>query len=510
MRRSENLGSLPDRCDVLVIGGGATGLGVAVDSASRGCSTILLEARDFAHGTSSRSTNLIHGGVRYLEQGNIGLVRMALRERGLLIKNAPHLVHEIELVSPAYSWWERPFYGAGLKLYDLMAGSRAFSPRRILNAEATQALAPTVQPAELRGGIAYSDGQFNDARMAISLAHTADNLGALLLNYTPVTGFVKAAGKLRGVVFTDLETGSEHTVHARAVINATGVFADMLRRMDEPDAHGVLAVSQGTHLVLPQRFLPGDTGIVVLRTKDGRICFMLPWGGRTLVGTTDTAVSGPTVEPRPTTQEIDFLMECAATYLTGNPSVDDVLSVFTGLRPLVKGSTEKTSALSRDHSIFVSESGLITVVGGKWTTYRHMAAMAVDRLMGVSGFPKRGCVTSDLRLVGAEAAGSRWAELGIEDCVADRYEQRYPGALHPALPYTRGMVGYAIEEEMPVKLEDVLSRRLRALRLDVRAALEAAPGVADLMAKIQGRDQKWVSKELRDFQAVATNALIEG
>jgi glycerol-3-phosphate dehydrogenase len=203
-------------------------------------------------------------------------------------------------------------------------------------------------------------------------------------------------------------------------------------------------------------------------------------------------------------------MECAATYLTGNPSVDDVLSVFTGLRPLVKGSTEKTSALSRDHSIFVSESGLVTVVGGKWTTYRHMAAVAVDRLADICGLPRRGCVTSDLRLAGAEAAGSRWAELGIEDCMADRYEQRYPGALHPALPYTMGMVGYAIEEEMPIRLEDVLSRRLRALRLDARAALEAAPGVVGLMAKIQGRDQKWADQELAEFKAIATSALIEG
>jgi glycerol-3-phosphate dehydrogenase len=509
MRRSDSLEKLPDRCDVLVIGGGATGLGVAVDSASRGYSTVLVDALDFAHGTSSRSTNLIHGGVRYLQQGNVGLVREALRERGLLVKNAPHLVHQIGLVSPSYAWWERPFYGAGLRLYDLMAGSRGFSPRRILSAEATRRLAPTVRTAHLRGGVSYSDGQFNDARLAFSLVKTASRLGAVLVNYAPVTAFVKERGKLCGAVLSDCEGGKEHTVRAQAVINATGVFADAVRRMDEPNTPDVLAVSQGVHLVLPQHFLPSSTGIVVLRTRDGRICFMLPWEGRTLVGTTDTPVSGPSVDPRPTQEEIGFLIECAATYLDGEPSLPDVVSVFTGLRPLVKGGTAKTSALSRDHTIFVSESGLITIVGGKWTTYRHMAEMTVNRAIAVSGLPKRACVTADLRLSGAECASSRWAEFGVEDPVAVRYESRYPGKLHPALPYTMGMVGYVVEEEMPVTLEDVLSRRLRALRLDAKAALEAAPAVADLMASMQARNRAWVEKELAEFARAAANALID-
>lgn len=508
MKRSDSIARLPEAFDVLVIGGGATGLGVAVDAASRGYTTLVVDARDFAHGTSSRSTNLVHGGVRYLQQGNISLVRQALKERGLLIKNAPHIVDELRFLLPSYEWWGRPFYGVGLKVYDLMAGSLGLTPTRILGPRAAEDLVPTIRREKLRGGVLYSDGQFNDSRLAMSLARTADRLGAVLVNYAEVKAVQKTGGKLSGAAVVDLESGTEHVVHARAVVNATGVFADVLRQMDEPEADRIVAVSQGIHIVLPKDFLPGDTGVMVPRTKDGRVCFIIPWQGRALVGTTDVPVSGPTSEPVALDEEIDFLLECASRYLRKEPSRDDVLSVFAGLRPLVKGSTEKTSALSRDHTLVVSQSGLVTICGGKWTTYRHMAEETVDRLAAVAGLPKGECTTRDLRLDGSDASKSRWAQFGVADCDIARYEQRYAGSVHPALPYSMAMVGYVIEEEMPVKLEDVLARRLRALQLDATAALEAAPKVADLMATMQGRDQAWVREELGDFTRLARSAMV--
>lgn len=508
MRRSDNLERLPAQCDVLVIGGGATGLGVAVDAAARGYSTVLLEARDFAQGTSSASTNLIHGGVRYLQQGNISLVRSALRERGILAQNAPHIVTELRLLLPAYVWWEKPFYGLGLALYDLFAGSRRFGPTRILDAKTAARLIPELRTQGLRGGVIFSDGQFNDARLALCLAKTADRLGAVLLNHAPVTGLIKENGRICGAVFTDRDTGQEHEVRAKAVVNAAGVFIDTIRRMDDPEVSDLLVASRGVHLVLPHSFLGGSTGILVPRTKDGRVCFVLPWEGRVLVGTTDTPVAEPTREPSPSEEEIDFLLETAADYLRTPPARKDVLSVFSGLRPLVKGSTQHTSALSRDHTVAVSEAGLVTIAGGKWTTYRHMAATAVDRAAHVAGLPQRPCPTETLKLDGAQTAGGRWAQFGVSDEVAGQYEERYPGILHPALPHTMGMVAYVIENELPLTLEDVLSRRLRALRLDAGAALEVAPQVAKLMAQLQGRDQAWMAEQVADFARVAREAMV--
>ncbi len=510
MRRVDNLERLPAYCDLIVIGGGATGLGIAVDAASRGYSTVLLEARDFAQGTSSASTNLIHGGVRYLQQGNIGLVRSALRERGILAHNAPHIVSELRLLVPVYYWWEKPYYGLGLGLYDLFAGSRRFGPTRLLDAQTAVKLVPELRVQGLRGGVVFSDGQFNDARLALCLAKTAHRLGAVLLNYAPVTALLKERGRVCGVVFTDRESGEQKEVQARVVINAAGVFIDSIRRLDDPGATDLLVASRGVHLVLPPSFLSGQTGILVPRTKDGRVCFILPWEGRVLVGTTDTPVTDPTREPSASEEEIDFLLECASDYLGTPPSRAHVLSLFSGLRPLVKGSTEKTSALSRDHTIVVSRTGLVTVAGGKWTTYRHMAQAAVDKAAGLAELPPRRCITETLRLEGAENAASRWARFCVSEDVADEYERRYPGLLHPALPHTLGMVAYVIEHELPVTVEDVLSRRLRALRLDARASLEAAPVVASLMAELLGKDQEWIDEQLGQYERIAREALPGG
>ncbi len=509
MRREDNLARFDQHYDVLVIGGGATGLGVAVDSAARGYSTLLVEARDFAQGTSSRSTKLVHGGVRYLQQGNIGLVREALHERGRLLRNAPHLAYELRFLIPAYRWWHRFFYGTGLLLYDLLAGRLRLHPVKLVGADAARQLVPTLTKDGLRGGIVYSDAQFNDARLALSLAHTASELGATLLNYAPVTALTKEGGRIVGATVTDAPTGREYTVRARAVVNATGVFTDTLLRMDDPTASTVIAVSQGIHLVLDRAFLPGDTAIMVPRTDDGRVIFIIPWQGRTLVGTTDTPRPAPSVEPTALEEEIAFVLRYAGLYLSREPTRADVLAVYAGLRPLVRGkdngdnqgdSGEATSKLGRDHTLLESASGLLTITGGKWTTYRRMAEETVDRAAALAGLPARPSLTRELRLHGAKGRNPAWLEFGATDAEIAAYEERYPGLLDPRLPYSLAMAAYTIEREMPVRLEDVLSRRLRALLLDARAALAAAPHVAALMASLQGRDEDWVRAEVAAFQ----------
>lgn len=519
MRRGENLARLDRHYDLLVIGGGATGLGVAVDSAARGYSTLLVEARDFAQGTSSRSTKLVHGGVRYLQQGNISLVREALHERGRLLRNAPHLAHELRFLIPAYRWWHTFFYGTGLLLYDLLAGRLRLHRAQIVGATTARQLVPTLAGDGLRGGIVYSDAQFNDARLALSLARTASDLGATLLNYAPATALVKEGGRVVGATVIDSTSGQEHTVRARAVVNATGVFTDTLLALDDPASAGVIAVSQGIHLVLDREFLPGDTAIMVPRTDDGRVVFIIPWQGRALIGTTDTPRPMPSVEPTALEEEIAFVLRYAALYLTRKPTRADVLAVYVGLRPLVRGkdngdnqgdSGEATSKLGRDHTLLESRSGLLTITGGKWTTYRRMAEETVDRAAALAGLPARPSRTRDLRLHGATGRNPAWLELGATDAEIAEYEGRYPGMLHPRLPYSIAMAAYTIEREMPVKLEDVLSRRLRALLLDARAAIAVAPQVASLMATLQGRDEAWARAEVEAFRRLAEGHYLIG
>ncbi len=519
MRREDNLARLDRHFDVLVIGGGATGLGVAVDSAARGYSTLLVEARDFAQGTSSRSTKLVHGGVRYLQQGNIGLVREALRERGYLLRNAPHLAYELRFLVPAYRWWHKFFYGTGLMLYDLLAGRLRLHRAQLVGADTARHLVPTLAQDGLRGGIVYSDAQFNDARLALSLAHTASDLGATLLNHAPVTALTKEGGRIVGATVTDTPTGREYAVRARAIVNATGVFTDTLLTMDDPAAAGVIAVSQGIHLVLEREFLPGDTAIMVPRTDDGRVVFIIPWQGRTLVGTTDTPRPAPSVEPTALEEEIAFVLRYAGLYLSRKPTRADVLAVYTGLRPLVRGkdsgdnqgdSGEATSKLGRDHTLLESASGLLTITGGKWTTYRRMAEETVDRAAALAGLPNCPSRTRELRLHGATGRNPAWLEFGATEAEIAAYEERYPGLLDLRLPYSLAMAAYTIEREMPVRLEDVLSRRLRALLLDARAALAAAPRVAALMATLQGRDEDWVHAEIDAFRQLAEGHYLVG
>jgi glycerol-3-phosphate dehydrogenase len=501
--------------DLIIVGGGATGLGAAVDAASRGHRTLLLERGDFAAGTSSRSTKLVHGGVRYLQQGNFSLVLEALRERGLLHENAPHLVANLPFVVPNYEWWEAPFYGVGLKLYDMMAGKLGFGLSRHLSLAETCERLPTVETEGLRGGTIYHDGQFDDARLAINLAQTAAEQGATVLNYANVSALQKIGGLVTGVVVQDVETGADYRPLARAVVNATGAFSDAVRRMDHPDAQTIISPSQGVHIVLDRAFHPGGDAIMVPHTSDGRVIFVIPWYDRVVVGTTDTPIAAASAEPSPQDEEIEFLLETSSRYLIRDPAREDVRSVFVGIRPLVKsGGDEATAALSREHTLNVSKSGLVTIAGGKWTTYRKMAEDTVDCAVVVGQLSERPCATHGLRIHGYDQNAADHGTLAVygadapalRDLMAEdpRYEQR----LHPTFDSLAVQIVWAVRHEMARRVEDVLARRLRALFLDTRASMEMAPAVAELMAEELKRDAVWVRDQVRDFRRLAEGLLL--
>ena len=516
----------PKAWDMIVVGGGATGVGVAIDAAARGYDVLLLEQSDFGKGTSSRSTKLAHGGVRYLEQGNIGLVMEALKERGLLLQNAPHLVHDLAFVVPNYDWWEAPFYGLGLKLYQLLAGKYGFGVSRILSKEETLEHLPTLKTEGLRGGAVYYDGQFDDARLLIHMVATAFEQGATLLNYVEVTSLTKDAhGFVDGVSARDVETGNEFRATAKVVVNATGAFSDLLRLKAEPDAKPMIVPSQGIHLVFDSSFLQGESAIMVPHTSDGRVLFAIPWHGHTLVGTTDTPVAAATLEPVAMEQEIEFILATAGQYLTKAPTRDDVLSVFAGIRPLVRATNvTNTAALSRDHVIHIDRSGLVTIAGGKWTTYRHMAEDCVDQASTLAQLPEKPCVTHHLHIHGFQEAAKK--DAAKEDPAkqsgalavygSDAYEIRklietdaaLGEPLHAALPYLKAEVIWAARHEMARTVEDVLARRTRALFLNARAALAMAPAVADLMASELGWDEVTRTKHLAAFCDVASNYML--
>src|SRR5579883_795213 len=476
--------SRKDAWDIVVIGGGATGIGIAVDAASRGYATLLLEQNDFGKGTSSRSTKLIHGGVRYLGQGSLPLVMEALRERGRLLRNAPHLVHPLAFVVPAYRWWELPYFGTGLKLYGLLAMGQSLGLPYLLSRNEMLRRLPGARAEGLRGGILYFDGQFDDARLLIHLALTALDHGAALLNYAQVTDVSRT-----GVRFRDLETGEEHAAAARIVINAAGPFADAVRRLAEPRAEPILKPSQGVHLVLDRGFLPGDTALLVPRTPDGRVMFAIPWLGHTLIGTTDTPVAEAPLEPAARESEIAFLLETAGQYLEKRPSRGDILSVFAGIRPLVGGQGKDTAELSRDHTIRLEASGMLTIAGGKWTTYRRMAEDCVDRAAAHAGLPERPCATQHLPIHRSPEAGGGGTPL------------------HPALPYTEADIIRSARGEMARTLEDALARRTRALFLNARAALEMAPASAAVLAGELGRDAAWEREQVAAFERLAQGYL---
>jgi glycerol-3-phosphate dehydrogenase len=500
--------------DVLVVGGGATGLGTAVDAASRGYRTLLLEASDFAKATSSRSTKLVHGGVRYLQQGNVKLVLEALRERGRILRNAPHLAHRRAFVIPAYRWWQLPFYGIGLTIYDLLAGHERIGRSCILSRRRAVQELPTVRRDGLKGGIVYYDGQFDDARFAIALLRTLFDLGGMGLNYARVTGLRKRNGIVCGVAAEDCETGTQFECAARVVVNATGIFSDALRRMDDPGAKPIIAVSQGSHVVLPRDFLPGDAAMMIPRTSDGRVLFAIPWHDRVVVGTTDDSVPDPAYEPRAMPNERKFLLAHIERYLSRRPAENEIRSMWSGQRPLVRSSDAKsTAALSRDHTILISESKLLTITGGKWTTYRKMAEDVIDRAASLCGLSKKASQTAGLHLHGwilRPEAESEWqqvygADLPLLDGLAE--DPELDGLLHPELPFRRCEVVWAARHEMARTVEDILARRTRALFLDARASIEAAPVAAHLLARELGRDAAWEQNQVAAFRTVAERYL---
>jgi glycerol-3-phosphate dehydrogenase len=497
--------------DLVIVGGGASGVGVAVDAASRGYEVLLLEQHDFGKGTSSRSTKLVHGGVRYLEQGNVALVLEALKERGLLRRNAPHLVSDLAFVVPNYEWWEAPFYGMGLKIYNLLAGKYGFGSSEILSREETLARLPTIKTEGLRGGVVYYDGQFDDARLLINLVTTAAEQGAVLLNYAPVVGMTRdAEGFVDGVVAHDLEAGQELRAGAQLVVNCTGPFTDTVRRLAEPSATPLIAPSQGAHLVFDGSFLPKDTAIMVPHTTDGRVMFAIPWHDHTLVGTTDTAIQSASLEPRPLPEEIDFILETAGQYLHRAPTRADVRSVFVGIRPLVRsGNAKSTAALSRDHTIHIDASGLLTLTGGKWTTYRNMAEDAVNQAATLARLPERDCATRALNIHGFHTAAEKFGPLsfyGADAIEIQKLIETEPAlgeALHPALPYCGAEVVWAARHEMARTVEDVLARRTRALFLNSAAASDMAPRVAELLIRELGRDSAWRLAQVEAFRELA-------
>lgn len=516
MNRDQMLAQIAHRTtpwDIVVIGGGATGMGVAVDAATRGFDVLLLEAKDFGKGTSSRSTKLVHGGVRYLEQGNVSLVMEALKERGLLRQNAPHLVSDLAFVVPNYSWWEAPFYGIGLKLYDMLAGKYGFGKSRVLSYDETLSLLPTLQTDGLRGGVVYYDGQFDDARLLIHLASTAADHGAVLVNYMPVTGLLKdEEGYVNGVIAHNDESGGEHRIQAQVVINATGIFTDCIRRMADPETATMIEPSQGIHLVFERSFLEGDTAIMVPHTSDGRVMFAIPWHDHTLVGTTDTPIQEPSYEPRPFEQEIQFILDTAALYLSRPPKRSDVLSVYVGIRPLVKagGPAAKTSALSRDHTIHVDNSGLLTITGGKWTTYRHMAEDCVDHAITLGRLREEPCVTKTLKIHGfrshTEDLGNLWVYGSDADSIRDiaNRDPKLAAQLHPDLSYIGAEVAWSTRQEMARTVEDALARRTRALFLNAAAASEMALPTARIMAEELHYGEDWIKQQVDEFKALAS------
>jgi len=496
--------------DVIIVGGGATGIGSALDAASRGYKTLLLEQYDFGKGTSSKSTKLIHGGVRYLKQGKIGLVKRALKEREILMKNAPHICHSLSFIIPAYNWWELFYYGLGLKLYELLRGDSKLDRSKYLFKKKTLKYLPGLFPLGLHGGVCYEDGQFDDTRLCINLVQTAANKGACLINYARVVSFIKEQGRVVGVQFVDTETGKNFSARANVVINATGAFVDEVIKMDEPKASNFVMLSQGVHIVIDNSYFPGRHALLVPRTDDGRILFAIPWHGKVLVGTTDQPVDIPVIEPRPLHEEIDFIINHFNRYTHSGLTRENVRSVFAGLRPLVKvPGYDKTKLLSRDHTIWVSKSQLVNVLGGKWTTYRNIAQEAVDKAMYVGKLPRRQCQTETIRIHAALESIEMPHHLDIYGSdaagILALQEEGYSSQIHERLPYTIAEVLWMTRNEMAMTVEDILSRRTRSLFLDAAASVEAAPLVASIMSRELSKSALWEQQQIIAFSTIAAN-----
>jgi len=521
MNRTEQLSKLEntEKWDIIIIGGGASGLGTALDAASRGYKTILLESVDFAKGTSSRSTKLVHGGVRYLAQGDVHLVREALKERGLLVQNAGHLVKNQSFVIPNYNWWGGYFYTIGLKIYDLLAGSLSLGISKYISKKKTIEMLPNVQEKGLVNGVIYHDGQFDDSRLAINMAQTAVENGACVLNYTKVVNLLKDdKNQVIGVQILDQETGNKYEIKGSVIINATGVFTNAIMKLNDNVYKKYIVPSQGIHLVFDKSFLPGDHALMIPKTKDGRVLFAVPWHNRVVVGTTDTLIKSHSLEPIALESEIQFVLETAGRFLAKKPTRADVLSVFAGLRPLAapKEEGKSTKEVSRSHKILVSETGLITITGGKWTTYRKMAEDIIDKAISARKLSKKSCHTEHLAIHGNKPTTTVERENHLYIYGSDipkiielqNSEPELKEKLHPDYEFTMAEVVWAIRYEMARTVDDILARRVRLLFLDARAAIESSEKTARLIAKELGYNEAWIAKEISDFKKIAKGFLL--
>jgi glycerol-3-phosphate dehydrogenase len=503
--------------DIIVIGGGATGLGAALEAATRGYRTLLLEQTDFAKSTSSKSTKLVHGGVRYLAEGDVALVREASIERGRLLQNAPHLVRNLTFVIPTFSLWENIKYTVGLKMYDWMAGRLSLGRSVHISKAAALERLSTLKADKLSGGVLYHDGQFDDSRLAVNLMQTIFDKGGAALNYMRVTGLGKdKKGRVSSITVKDTLGTAELTLQTKAVINATGVFTDDILQMDNPGARKSVVASQGVHIVLDPSFLPGQSALMIPETSDGRVLFAVPWHNKVVVGTTDTPVNYISLEPHALEKEIDFILKTAAQYLVRRPERKDVLSVWAGLRPLAapKEEGQKTKEISRNHKIMVSPSGLVTIIGGKWTTYRRMAEDVIRQLEQEQGWKQTASVTHQMLLHGANAQvdwNDPWYYYGADAAAIRRSIEEQPQLqeiLSETLNITKAQVVWAVRNEMARDVEDVLARRIRALFLDAREALRIAPAVAAIMAQELQKDETWVQQQLESFDALAKGYIL--
>ena len=527
MNRQQRLDSLKQQgiFDLLVIGGGATGCGIAVDAASRGLSVALIDKNDLAEGTSSRSTKLVHGGVRYLEaavkkmdRAQYHLVKEALYERGVFLKNAPHFATRLPLVTPLYKWTEVPYVFAGLLLYDFLAGKESLGSSSVVSRKEALKRFPMLKREGLKAGVVYYDGQFNDARMAVTLALTAQKHGAIVANHVEAVAFDKADGKLCGARVRDALNGEEFSICARGIVNAAGPFVDRLRQLDEPASAPILKAASGIHIILPSRFVPADTGMLIPKTEDGRVLFILPWQGHALIGTTDSP-SEIMDHPQAQEDEIEYVLRHVNKYFDVTASRSDVLAVWSGLRPLVQApETTDTAQLVREHLMMVSPSGLLSMAGGKWTSYRKMAEEAVDQAIESFGFkPQHPCQTAHLRLIGAENFDSAGESVlvknyGLDADVANHLHHSFgdqamrvarlagegPGKrrLHTRHPYIEAEVLYATRFEFAERASDVLTRRIPLALLDNAAAKEVLPHVVGLMGDELAWDQARRNEEM--------------
>ena len=521
MKRDEQIHRIQDRekiWDFVVIGGGATGLGCAVDAASRGYQVALLEQDDFAKCTSSRSTKLVHGGVRYLQKGDVMLVLEALHERGRMKANAPHLVKNQSFVIANYTWWDNFLYFCGLTLYDLLSLGFGYGHSKFIRKESVLHRLPAIKEKGLKGGIVYHDGQFDDSRMAVNLAQTCIEQGGVVINHFKVSEILHDdQGKVCGVRAIDKETGKLYELKAKAVINAAGIFVDEVMKLDAPGHKPMVKPSQGVHLVLDMKFLQGQDALMVPKTSDGRVLFAVPWHNRVVVGTTDVLRDHPESEPRALEEEIDFILKTAGLYMVPAPTRKDIISVFAGQRPLAAPKKEGKSAkeISRSHKIIVSDNGLVTITGGKWTSYRLMAEDTVDKAIAMNLVEKRKCITKHLKIHGWRQdpdLTSHYYIYGSDEPALHQLEQetdKYAEKISPKYAYTYGEVIWAVRHEMARTLDDVLARRVRLLYIDAHEALNVAPKVAEVMASELNMPESWVEEQVKSFTAIANNYIVE-